>query len=163
LFPDRIGWMVREEDGRRVLDVAACGFPTKVRGASGKKLDKKVPNVRNLTSPFWRSSLKDPAKRCLVPVTEFCEWEGEKGAKLARWFSLPSRPIFAFAGDWRPTETSKAFAFLTCGYDGDPSAHIVGQVHPKAGPVFLHEEDEERWLRGETDDVCSLASGFPSN
>ena len=154
--------MIREEDGQRVLNIAAWRYPTKVRGASSKMLDKKVTNVRNLTSPFWRGSLKEPARRCLVPVTDFCEWEGEKGSKLARWFSLPSRPIFSFAGLWRPTETGRAYAFLTCGYEGVPSTHIVGRVHPKACPVILHEEDEERWLRGETDDVCSLAAAFPS-
>jgi putative SOS response-associated peptidase YedK len=97
-----------------------------------------------------------------VPVTSFCEWEGEKGSKLERWFSLPAAPIFAFAGVWRPTAEGKAFAFLTCGYDGNPSTHIVGAVHPKACPVILHQEDEERWLSGEVDDVCSLATAFPS-
>ena len=121
-----------------------------------------MTNLRNLASPFWRSAPSRPDRRCLVPVTDFCEWEGEKGAKLARWFSVPSRPIFAFAGVWRPTEAGKAFAFLTCGDEDDPSAHLVGRVHPKACPVILHEEDEERWLRGETEDVCTLAAAFPS-
>ena len=48
---------------------------------------QEVTNVRNLTSPFRRSSLKDPARRCLLPVTDFCEWEGDKGAKREHWFS----------------------------------------------------------------------------
>jgi len=34
---------------------------------------------------------------CLVPVTDFCEWEGEKGSKLKRCFNLPSSPIHAKA------------------------------------------------------------------
>jgi putative SOS response-associated peptidase YedK len=156
LFPKRAGWVVRKQEGARVLDVMTWGFPPPPQSRA------PVTNVRNLSSPFWRSALKNPERRCLVPVTDFCEWEGEKGSKLERWFSLPSRPIFAFAGIWRPTEAGKTFAFLTCGYDGDPAAHIVGKVHPKACPVILHEEDEERWLNGEVDDVCSLAVPFPS-
>jgi putative SOS response-associated peptidase YedK len=39
---------------------------------------------------------------------------------------------------------------------------MVGKVHPKACPVILHEEDEERWLKGEVNDVCSIAVPFPS-
>jgi putative SOS response-associated peptidase YedK len=123
---------------------------------------KPVTNVRNLSSPFWRSMLKDPARLCLVPVTDFCEWSGEKGSKREHWFSLPSAPIFSFAGIWRPTLDGNAYAFLTCGYDGDSSTHIVGAIHEKACPVILHEEDEDRWLSGEVDDVCSLATPFPS-
>jgi putative SOS response-associated peptidase YedK len=156
LFPRRLGWVVRKEGGTRVLDTMTWGFPP----PGGSKAP--VTNVRNLASPFWRGALKNPERRCLVPVTGFCEWSGEKGSKREHWFSLPSAPIFAFAGVWRPTETGKAFAFLTCGYEGDPSTHIVGAIHPKACPVVLHAEDEERWLDGEVDEVCSLATPFPS-
>lgn len=162
LFPDRIGWIVREDGDERLLDTAGWGFPTVVRGAGGKPVEKRVTNVRNLSSPFWRTALGTPARRCLVPVTDFCEWEGEKGAKQARWFSVPSRPIFSFAGVWRPVGEGKAFAFLTCGYDGDPAAHIVGRVHAQACPVILHPEDEQRWLNGDPDAVGELACAFPS-
>lgn len=164
LFPDRIGWMVRSGGSGRVLDTASWGFPTKVRGASGKMLDKRVTNVRNLASPFWRSALVNPERRCLVPVTEFCEWSGAKGAKQEHWFSLPSQPIFSFAGVWRPVgeDGGKAFAFLTCGYDGDPAAHVVGRVHPKACPVILHEDDEQRWLSGDWDELGDVIAPFPS-
>lgn len=153
LFPKRDGWVVRREDGERVLDVMTWGVPLQ---------GKPITNVRNLSSPFWRNMLANPERRCLVPVTDFCEWSGEKGSKQEHWFNVPSRETFAFAGVWRPTEVGKAFAFLTCGYDGDPAAHVVGQIHPKACPVILHEEDEEHWLNGDVDSVCEMASPFPS-
>ena len=101
LFPKRMAWVVRKEDGARSLDVMTWGFPPP------QKSRAPVTNVRNLASPFWRSALNRPDRHCLVPVTEFCEWEGEVGSKVDRWFSLPSSPLFAFAGVWRPTEQGR--------------------------------------------------------
>lgn len=158
--PGKPGYVVREEGGERFLSTMRWGFPPPagVRDA--------VVNVRNYSSPFWRSALAKPERRCLVPVTEFQEWSVEPdpitGKKTKHWFSLPSRPIFAFAGVWRPTEAAPAFAFLTCGYDGDPSVHVVGAIHPKAIPVILHEEDFDRWLQAPVEDALSLACAFPS-
>lgn len=63
------------------------GVPTQVPGkridkASGKPvmLTTDVTNIRNLTSPFWRSMLDKPASRCLVPVTMFSEYGQTRGA-----------------------------------------------------------------------------------
>ncbi|TFI57754.1 DUF159 family protein [Sphingomonas parva] len=151
LFPKRIGWVVRKEEGRRVLDTMTWGFPPPAAARA------PVTNVRNLASPFWRSALSRPDRRCLVPVTDFCEWSGEKGAKKEHWFGTIDRAIFAFAGVWRPTETGKAFAFLTC----EPNP-LVAPIHPKAMPVILHEEDHDKWLEAETADACALAAPFPS-
>ena len=148
LFPKREGWVVRKEQGRRTLDVMRWGVPLQ---------GKPITNVRNLSSPFWRSMLKAPERRCIVPVTDFCEWSGEKGSKREHWFSVPSHEIFAFAGIWRPTEAGNAYAFLTC----EPNP-LVGPIHAKAMPVILHEEDYDRWLDGDVDEVCSLATPFPS-
>jgi putative SOS response-associated peptidase YedK len=150
LFPKRSAWIVRDADGTRTLDVAVWGFPPPAAAKA------PVTNVRNLASPFWRSALGNPQRRCLVPVTDFCEWEGEAGSKAARWFSVPSRPIFAFAGVWRPTEAGKAFAFLTC----EPNP-LVAAVHPKAMPVILHDEDFDRWLSDDHATACGLAAPYP--
>lgn len=160
LFPKKPAWVVRQDADRRVLDVMSWGFPHKVLGASGKMLDKPVTNVRNLTSSFWRSALANPARRCLVPVTEFSEYgsvRGPDGKLPLYWFSVPSRPIFAFAGVWRPTEAGPAFAFLTC----EPN-EIVRPIHPKAMPVILHDEDFDAWLRADYDEVCAMAAAYPS-
>lgn len=151
LFPGRLGAVIRKEGDERVVDVMRWGFPPPPKSRA------PVTNVRNLASPFWRSALVRPDRRCLVPVTAFCEWEGEKGAKRERWFSLPAAPVFAFAGLWRPTPEGSAFAFLTC----EPNP-VVAPVHPKAMPVILHPEDHDRWLDGAADDACALAAPFPS-
>ncbi|MCW2369938.1 SOS response-associated peptidase [Sphingobium sp. B11D3D] len=155
--PGKPGLAVREKEGARVTSTMLWGFPFH---------GKPVTNVRNYTSPFWKSALVNAEQRCLVPVTEFQEWSDapmpETGKRRAFWFRVPSEPIFAFAGIWRPTEGDPVFSFLTCGYDGDPSAHIVGAVHPKACPVILHPEDYDRWLRADLDDALSLAVTFPS-
>ncbi|MCZ4341922.1 DUF159 family protein [Sphingomonadaceae bacterium G21617-S1] len=114
--PGGPGYVVRYEEGRRVLDGMRWGYPNP-----------------------------------------------ESGKKKAHWFSVPSRRVFTFAGAWRHTDKGPVFAFLTCGYEDDnPAAHIVGRIYPKACPVILHKEDEERWLTGKLDRALSLAWAYPS-
>lgn len=167
LFPDRPALVVREEGGARRWDRMMWGFPHKVPGkridkATGKPvlLDKKVTNVRNYTSPFWRSALAKPERRCLVPFTAFSEYGHTRDAdgKLPlHWFDVPSRPTVSFAGVWRPVEEGAVFAFLTC----EPNP-LVGRIHPKAMPVLLDEEDEERWLTCPFEEAIALAKPYPS-
>ena len=151
IYPKGLAPVVRAADGSRILEPMRWGFPPPPQGRA------PVTNIRNLASPFWRNALHKPAQRCLVPVERFCEWEGDAGRKIKRWFSLPSRPVFAFAGLWRPTATGPAFAFLTC----DPNP-LVAPIHPKAMPVILDEADHDRWLSGAVDDACALALPYPS-
>jgi putative SOS response-associated peptidase YedK len=158
--PGRPGLVVVERTGSREVRGMRWGFPP----PAGVKLP--VVNVRNYASPFWRSALANPERRCLVPVTSFQEWSAEPdpmtGRKRPHWFSVPSRPVFAFAGVWRPVGDGAAYAFLTTGYEGDPAAHVVGAVHPKACPVMLHDEDHDRWLRAPIEEALTLATAYPS-
>lgn len=159
LFPKREAWVVRGNlDLGDELAVMRWGFPHTIKGASGKTIEKAVTNVRNLTSQFWRSALKEPSRRCLVPVTAFSEYgPGPVGAKPLYWFDVPSRPIFSFAGIWRPTPDGLVFAFLTT----EPNS-VVAPIHPKAMPVILHDEDEERWLRAPVEEALELVSPYPA-
>lgn len=133
------------------------GVPTKVRGASGKMLDKRVTNVRNLASPFWRSMLATPAQRCLVPFSRFAEPKAGAGRE-EWWFTLPDQPVAAFAGIWRDTEHGRCYAFLTC----EPN-ELVAPLHPKAMPVILDRGDYEQWLSGDYDDACALARPYDAD
>jgi putative SOS response-associated peptidase YedK len=157
LFPKNSAFVVREEDGLRLLDVMSWGFPFQTPGKT-KVLEKRVTNVRNLESGFWRHVLTDSARRCLVPFTAFSEYGQTRGPdkKLPlHWFNVPSRPITSFAGIWRPLgDDTRAYAFLTC----EPNS-LVAPIHPKAMPVLLHQEDEQRWLDGE---LGELVSPFPA-
>lgn len=157
--PGKPGLVIRNDGGERVVDQMTWGWPNPRGG-------KPVVNVRNYDSPFWRSALSNPERRCLVPFTDFQEWTVEPdpatGKKRPHWFSVPSRPIGTFAGIWRPSEIGPIFAFLTCGYDGNAQEHVVGAVHPKAIPVILHNEDFDRWLGAPVEEALSLACAFPS-
>lgn len=152
-FPKRPALVVHSNGAARIASTMIWGVPppAKARGP--------VTNVRNLVSPFWRAALTNPARRCLIPESEFSEWEGKKGAKRARWFRVPSLPVFALAGLWRPGEgdAPPVFAMLTC----DPNP-LVAAVHPKAMSVVLHPDDQARWLAAPVAEAAALAVPFPS-
>jgi putative SOS response-associated peptidase YedK len=148
MFPGRPGLVVLQGEAQ-LMD---WGWPPP--GGAGKP----VTNARNLDSPFWRTALADPARRCVIPASRFCEWEGEKGAKRARWFGVQGRPVFGFAGVWRPHGEGAVYAMLTCA----PNT-LVATVHPKAMPVMLAAGDEAAWLGAEWAEARALARPFAAD
>ena len=89
--------VVRRRDGGRELSMMRWGFPPPPKVGT-----QPVTNVRNVASPYWRPWLK-PEFRCLVPVSAFREYADTKPKKSPVWFALDDeRPLFAFAGIWRP-------------------------------------------------------------
>ena len=69
---------------RRVLDVRHWGVPLKMKAAKGQPITNQVTSVWDLSSSFWKSTIGKTDFRCSVPVTDFCEWEGEAGSKQER-------------------------------------------------------------------------------
>ncbi|PCG08705.1 DUF159 family protein [Sphingomonas ginsenosidimutans] len=149
---------VRAVDGNRPLLEQAMewGFPTQIRGASGKMLDRYVTNARNLSSSFWRPSLIHPEQRCLVPFSWFAEpdpagGKGDDGLPAQVWFAVKDQPFGLFAGLWRDTERGPAFAFATT----EPNA-VVAPIHPKAMPAIVAIEDASAWLEAPADEAAVL-------
>ena len=136
---------------RRYLRPKLWGVPPPPQG------DRPVTTVRNLESPFWIGTLRHAELRCLVPATAFALWSGQAGAKKQRWFSVPSQPVFAFAGVLRQGEDWPCFAILTT-----DANRLVEHHSPAAMPVILHPEDYGRWLSGEWRDAVRLAAPYPS-
>lgn len=139
------------------------GFPPPPKG------DQLVTNVRNLSSSYWRAWLK-PEYRCLVPATSFAEYAPQPnpitGKKDIVWFALDrSRPLFAFAGLWRPwtgTRGTKAkpvegdhllYSFLTTAANA-----IVKPIHREAMPVILREDEWDTWLTAPVEHALRLQS-----
>ena len=157
VWPKYQAMVARVEDGQKILDSIAWGVPFTTAGKRpGTTITKRVTNGRNLSSPFWRSMLNNPAQRCLVPFSSFAEPKPNAGREEC-WFKVTDAPVAAFAGIWRQSVEGKVFAFVTC----EPNP-LVAPIHPKAMPVILHPEDYDRWLTVPYDEVCSLVTPFPS-
>jgi putative SOS response-associated peptidase YedK len=155
VWPKYQGIIARVDNGQTILDSMTWGVPITLPGKrEGTTVTKRVTNVRNLSSPFWRSMLSKPAQRCLVPFSTFAEPKPNAGREEV-WFNVTDAPVAAFAGIWRPSDEGNVYAFLTC----EPNP-LVAPIHPKAMPVILQPDDYDRWLTG--DDVSDLAAPFPS-
>jgi len=152
IYPNREAPILRHIDGKLTLEKHIWGIP----GFGNVK--RPITNVRNLKSNFWRNMLINPDRRCLVPVSRFCEWEGEKGSKRKVWFAMRDQSPFAFAGIWRPTEEGPRMAFLTT-----DANEIVGTVHPKAMPVILPADGYETWLQGDWEEAAGLVRSYPDD
>jgi putative SOS response-associated peptidase YedK len=153
IFPGYEAPILRHRDGELALELMRWGVPPPPRAGT-----RPIVNIRNLDSPWWRAMLNDPAHHCLVPVTSFCEWTGEKGHKRKVWFSMadPLALPFAFAGLWRRTGEGPRMAFLTCA----PNA-LVGAIHPQAMPVILPPAAYRLWLAGDHATAVELARPYP--
>lgn len=158
LYPKSKAYVVREERGRRVLDVMAWDV-------LGGQAAWPMTNVRNLALPQWRRLATDPHNRCIIPLTEFCEWTPKKhtagaGAPIKgeMWFQVPDQALFAVAGFWQQTARGPGFTMVTC----EPN-ELVAPIHPKAMITILHQADYDRWLTGSYDDVVALQRPYPAN
>lgn len=140
--------VIRDPQGRQRMVPRQWGVPPPPRG------DHVVPHIRNLASPFWIGTLRHTQFRCLVPATSFAS--GRQAGKAQRWLSVPSLPIFAFAGIWRDSEVP-SFALVTT--EANP---LVASGGAAAMPVILHPEDHDRWLAADWKDAQILADSFPA-
>jgi putative SOS response-associated peptidase YedK len=165
IFPDSLAPVVfNAADGKRSLGMFRWGMPGPPHFGGAP-----IMNVRNTNSPHWRRWL-NPASRCLVPATSFCEYEDTKPRKTPTWFALDeSRPLFFFAGIWTPwygargTKAApvvgdhKLFGFLTT----DANAEVA-PIHPKAMPVILTEPDElQIWMNAPWSDAKAIQRPLP--
>ncbi|WP_419826832.1 SOS response-associated peptidase family protein [Sphingomonas sp.] len=152
LRPRGRAYVIREQDGVRAWDVQEWDV-------LGGQAAWPMTNVRNLGLPQWRRLAERPENRCLVPLTEFCEWtpekqdlgDGKPPLKGEMWFAVPDQPVFAVAGFWQRTRVGRGFTMVTC----DPN-ELVRPIHPKAMITILPPEDVDTWLRGSYEEVTAL-------
>ena len=153
VYPGGPGMVVREAEGQRILQAMTWGFPLAMKSKkTGLPIKPKpVNNIADLSSFMWRFVAPKPENRCLIPLTGFCEAEGEKGAKTRTWIAVRDEPIFAWAGMWKH---SQEWGPVYSGLMTDCN-EAIRPVHDRM-PVLLHEEDHDRWLHGSLDDVIAF-------
>jgi putative SOS response-associated peptidase YedK len=151
LVPRSRAWIVRQDNRGRGVDVMAWD----VLNGAGKL---PMTNFRQLGLPQWRRLAEHPANRCLIPLTQFCEWTpdvhdvgGGKPLRGEMWFAVTDQPVFAIAGFWQASAKGNGFSMVTC----DPN-DLIAPIHPKAMITVLEQSDWDRWLTGSYDDVVAL-------
>lgn len=157
LWPWGRNYVVREHNGERAWDVMTWDL---LRGEAAWK----IINVRNLALSQWRKLAERPENRCVVPLTEFCEFtcekhdlgDGECPLKGEMWFQVTDQPVFAVAGLWQRTKGGNGFAMVTC----DPNG-LFEPLHRKATLTILNPEDVTTWLRGSYNEAVALQRPYP--
>ncbi len=157
IYPGQPGLVLHAMNGAAALQSMVWGFPIRLKGMKPDSKPKPVNNVADLTKFMWRSTAAKPAGRCLIPLTEFAEAEGPKGAKSKTWFRVKGRELFSWAGLCR---NSDEWGPVYSGVMTDANA-AVAPVHDRM-PVLLLPEDHDRWMTGGFDDLLALqARVFP--
>ncbi|WP_206243588.1 SOS response-associated peptidase family protein [Novosphingobium terrae] len=153
LRPKGRAYVIRERaEGERAWDIMSWDV-------LGGNAPYPMTNVRNLGLPQWRKLAEKPENRCLIPLTEFCEFtpdkhdlgDGKPPLKGEMWFSVTDQPVFAVAGFWQATEEGNSFAMVTC-----DANELVKPIHSKAMITIVRPEDHDLWLQGSYDDVTAL-------
>ncbi len=94
------------------------------------------------TTQTYREAFK--SRRCLVPVSRFYEWTGEKGRKTKWSFTRSDGEWFCFAGLWDKAATKdgaiESFSFLTTEAGPD-----VAPYHNRQ-PIILERNQYAGWL-----------------
>ncbi|MEA1086310.1 SOS response-associated peptidase family protein [Sphingomonas sp. CD22] len=166
--PGKPGYVVRYEDGHRVLSTMRWGFPTRKPRKRAAR-EGELPflydwwtNARNLHNNLWKPWLLRTEHRCLVPFTRFAEPKAVSDRQgpgdTNWWFTVEDQPVPCFAGLWKvDADHARVYAFCTT----EPNP-LVAPKHPKAMPVILLAEDQERWLTTPVEEALTLLTAYPS-
>jgi putative SOS response-associated peptidase YedK len=148
VYPGTPGLVIAEGRARAMH----WGFPLVLTGKQGQKLKPKpVTNAREdkLLTGFWRDSFVH--RRCLIPVSQWAEAEGDKGRMTRTWYGLPGEDVFAVAGLWRPSaEWGEVYTLVMV--DGHPR---MAAVHDRM-PLILSHAAQRLWLEGGADEALAL-------
>lgn len=151
MLPAYPGMVIREVDGDRILQSMIWGFPLRLAGMKPASKPKPVNNIADLMKSMWVGLARKPQSRCLIPVTEFAEAEGPKGAKTRTWVTVKGQPIFAWGGLWRE---SAEWGPVYSGAMTDAN-EAIRPLHDRM-PVLLHPHEYDQWLRGSLEDVVAF-------
>jgi putative SOS response-associated peptidase YedK len=138
-------------DGKRQLAPMRWGLVPFWWSKPLKELKLATFNARAETvaeKPMFRGPFK--SKRCLIPVSGYCEWEDTPGGKQPWYFTArDGSAALTVAGlwdEWR--DKANGDTLKSCTMIITAPNEFVAEVHDRM-PVLLSEQDFEPWLSGE--------------
>ncbi len=139
------------KDGKRKLEYMSWGIHP--------QWDPKRPlcHVRSETAlekPTFRDSVRN--RRCLVPVSGFCEWQ-DKGKPF--YFRVNDHELFVLAGTWTTNPSGEfEFAIVTV-----PSNELIADCYDRM-PVIVENPNFDLWLGGDAAEALNVcAHTFPAD
>ncbi len=159
VHPKDPGWVVRQQDGKMVLEQMTWGFPVVLRGKKGQPLKPKpVNNARfDKLGAFWKRWASQPEHRCLIPAARYAEAVGTPGRMTETWLSVKDMPIFAWAGLWRSSdEWGQVFTGVMT-----ENAPELEHIHDRS-PVILTPDQWKTWLTAPLEDLYHFDRPFPA-
>ena len=139
IAPSTIVLVLHQEDDTRVLAPARWGFrPGWARNPGPSPINARLETIA--TNGMFRTAMA--SQRCVVPMTGYFEWTGERGDKIPHYIHgsglLSAAAIAATRKIDAGFETT--VAIITA-----PSRDAAGQIHNRM-PVFLTDNDLDEWL-----------------
>ncbi|MBS0011308.1 MAG: SOS response-associated peptidase [Bacteroidales bacterium] len=108
------------------------------------------------------------ARRCIIPVKGFFEWQHKGGAKTPWYIYSADSGLMSLAGlydRWRDPETDNSvytFTVIT-----SEANKLMSEIHntKKRMPLILQDDQEDKWLKpgaGE-DDLAEILKAYPDD
>ena len=156
MAPTQSALVVRRhpESGERRLDALSWGLiPSFTKDAKGgrKPINARVETIAS--SGMFRGAFA--ARRCLVPMAAFYEWETTATGKQPWAFARADGEPLALAGLWEgwrdpAGEIRRTFTIATTAANG-----FMSRIHDRM-PVILEPDAWSIWLDEEPDDPTAL-------
>jgi putative SOS response-associated peptidase YedK len=154
-------FVVRQDEGARVLDVSSWGLrPSFTRGPGKPLMNVRAETLRGKpgSAPLAREG------RCLVPAGGFFEWRRVGRARQPWYCRLTDSPLLGLAAvsELVPEEGADSPARHCAIVTTQPNA-LVAEVHDRM-PVIIPREHYAAWLDPRIDlrDIVSLLEPFPA-
>jgi putative SOS response-associated peptidase YedK len=147
VYPGYPGVVIAEGIARTMT----WGFPLRLKSMKPTSKPKAVNNARNdkLQTPMWKASFEN--RRCLIPVTQWAEAEGEERKMTRTWYSLHGAELFAVGGIWRWSEEwGDVYSMVRvegCAQMSDVQDRM---------PVILRPEHSDQWTHGAPAEAMEL-------
>jgi putative SOS response-associated peptidase YedK len=124
--------------------------------SKGPEIGAKMINARSETvpeKPAFRKAFR--ARRCLIPVDGFYEWQKRPAGKQPFLFRRQDGSPFALAGLWENWEGGQGPALQTCTILTTGANRLMQPVHHRM-PVILDAKDWQAWLEMPDDQAKQL-------
>lgn len=125
------------------------------RWAKPDRIPERTFNARSETvaeKPTFRDAWKK--RRCVIPVSGYYEWTGEKGSKQPFYFHPENNTPLLLAGLWE-TWRFEDNIVDSCTILTRPAKGQLADFHHRM-PVFLKKEDTTDWLVGNSDQLNQM-------